>query len=404
MSSEKRIKPLIMYPMDPLGGKIGGIQTYIKNFIKYAPADFEVHFVGVSSDEDNRPVGKWQAVEAFGKSINFLPLLHVRDENFKTKIPLSLKFTFALFRYKKKIVVDGSILEFHRIEPSMPVVKAAARKILFVHGNIADLYNQDTEVKWGRLPWLYFQLEKRLIHHMDKVFVVRQDGVDFYRERYPQMEDRFSFLPTWVDEEIFSPYDEEDRTARLRDFLREKGLPAESRLVLYVGRLEGQKDPVLLVDAFRLTSARMPEARLVVVGTGSLRSEMEQRVNLHGLQGKILFLGALAQDMVAELMRISDVFVMTSAFEGMPMCVLEAQGCGLPVVSTDVGEVGRVVRDGISGLITKDRNAPTIGEAVLKVLRQRENFTVGNCLKSVEEFTAKRVLSRLYQAHYELDG
>ncbi len=68
------IKSLIIYPMDLLGSKLGGIQTYIKNFIKYAPDDFDISFVGVSTKAAERPVGKWQRIELYSRQINFLPL------------------------------------------------------------------------------------------------------------------------------------------------------------------------------------------------------------------------------------------------------------------------------------------------------------------------------------------
>lgn len=398
-----KLKLLIVYPMDLLGNKIGGMQTFIKNFIKYAPDDFEIEFVGVTCDKKNRPIGKWQNIIAFGTKVNFLPVLYVRDENVRTKIPLGLKFTLALFRYKKQVSSDNKILTYHRIEPGLSLADVPGRKVCFIHNNTMDLlYSAHTEAKWRRFPRLYFQMENRLISRMDKVFVVSQDVVEFYQKKYPFMADRFSFLPTWVDEETFFPYKNGVKAERKSIFLKSRGFPAKTKLILFVGRLEGQKDPLLLIDTFYYANKYAPETRLLIVGKGALRKKMENRIEQYGLKKRTVFLGNLPQDKVAELMRISDVFLLTSAFEGMPMSVLEALGCGLPVVSTDVGEVKRVVINDFSGLICPERDATVIGNAILRVLNENK-FASDNCVSSIRDYTAVRILKRVYDTYRHLE-
>lgn len=400
--SMNQVKISIIHPMDPLGNKIGGIQTFIKNFIKYAPDDFEVEVVGVTSDKKNRPVGKWQRVAVHKKNINFLPVLYVRDENVRTKIPLSLKFTLSLFKYKKQLNGGDKILIYHRIEPSLSLANIPSRKVLFIHTNTVDsLYSPHTEAKWRGFPWLYFQVEKKLIGRMDKVFAVREDVVKFYQKKYPFMADRFLFMPTWVDEETFFPYENEVKAKHKLVFSKSKSFPDYAKLVLFVGRLEGAKDPSLLIDTFYYINKRVPKSRLLIRGGGALKKKIEERISRYGLKEKVVFFGILPQDKVAELMRISDVFLLTSAFEGMPMSVLEALACGLPVVSTNVGEVKRVVRDEFSGLTCSERDPVAIGNAVLKVLKSKK-FSVENCLLSVQDYTARRVLDKVYNVYYDL--
>jgi len=226
--------------------------------------------------------------------------------------------------------------------------------------------------------------------------------VESYQKKYSFMADRFSFLPTWVDEETFYPYNNEAKTKHKKNFLLEREFSVNNRLVLFVGRLEGPKDLLLLIDTFYYVNKRIPETILLIVGTGALRGKMERKIKRYGLEERVCFLGVLPQNRVAELMRISDVFLLTSAFEGMPMCVLEALGCGLPVVSTDVGEVKRVVKDWFSGLLCSERSAESIGGAVLKMLRECKKFSVEKCLSSIQDYTAKRVLNKVYDVYYDL--
>jgi len=397
-----RIKPLIVYPMDPLGNKIGGIQTYIKNFVKYSPDDFKIEFIGVTSDRDNRPVGKWQKISVCSKEIDFLPILYVRDENVRTKMPLGLKFTFMLSRHKRQINFKDTILSYNRIEPSLTLQGIHEKKVLVIHNNTMDiLYNKLSEVKWRKLPMVYLQMEKRLIPQMNKVFVVRQDVVEFYQKKYPFMAHRFSFLPTWVDQETFSPFVSSIRLKQKSEFCKKNNCPIDTKLIIFVGRLEGQKDPMLLIDTFGHINRNFPQSRLLIVGNGLLRKETEQRVFQHGLTNFVSFYGNLQQNEVADLLKISDTFLLTSAFEGMPRSVLEALGCGLPVVSTDVGEVRRVVSDGISGLTCSEREPAIIGDAVLRVLKE-DNFSAENCILSIQDYTAKRILKKVYNAYYDL--
>lgn len=395
------IKSLIIYPMDPLGSKIGGIETFLKNFIKHSPDDFEIEFVGVSSNK-KRPVGRWQEIKLYGRRFRFHPVLYVKDENIRTKIPLALKFTISLLRYKHRIPLENRILEFHRIEPSLPFRSTVNKKLLFVHGNIMDIYNPHAEVKWGKFPWFYFQMEKRLIGYFSKIFVVREDGVRFYKGRYSSLVDRFSFLPTWIDEETFYPYKNDERQKKKLEFIEKNGFSPQDKLILFVGRLEGQKNPMLLIETFFHVSKHLPESRLLVVGTGGLKKKILEEIKRYRINGRVNFFGVLPQVKVSELMRISDIFLLTSAFEGMPFSVLEALGSGLPVVSTNVGEIRKVVKNGFSGLISSEHRSDVIGNAVLEILNNKPRFNSGNCLMSIKEYKAKSVLQQVYQTHYNL--
>jgi len=398
------IKPLIIYQMDPLGHKIGGIQTFVKNFIKYAPDDFDIHFVGVASKASAATVGTWQEVEVFGKKVQFFPVLYKADENVRSRVPLSLKFTLALMRYRRRISPEGKIIEYHRIEPEIPFFMAPNKKFLVIHGNVTDIYNPHTEVTWGRFPGFYFAFEKRLIHGMDKIFVVRQDGVDYYRAQYPQIAERFTFLPTWVDQDLFHPLRPSERKTRKEEFLKKQYKALDSKLIVFVGRLEGQKDPLLLIETFKRAVVHIPDACLLIVGQGALRKKMEELIREYALEGKVVFFNSLPQDKVAGIMQISDIFLMTSAFEGMPRSVMESLGCGLPVVTTEVGEVRLVVRDGFSGIVCKGHDAGSLAQSVVNVCRNHEIYSADNCVRSIENYTAPRILQHVYQTYYDLEA
>jgi len=102
------IKISIIYPADPFGQKIGGEETFIKGLIKFAPNDFKIEFIGIASDAKERPVKQWKKLKLSKREFNFLPLFFEKDENKKTLVSLSFRFTLALGF--SKIIINKDIL------------------------------------------------------------------------------------------------------------------------------------------------------------------------------------------------------------------------------------------------------------------------------------------------------
>jgi glycosyltransferase involved in cell wall biosynthesis len=124
---------------------------------------------------------------------------------------------------------------------------------------------------------------------------------------------------------------------------------AEPPLVLSVGRLKAPKDFATLVRATAsLTSGR---CRLRIAGDGPERAALSEEIHYLGLDGVVELLGD--RDDVAELLRASHLFVLSSRSEGMPMSVLEAMACGVPVVASAVGGIPELVVDEESGLLVE---------------------------------------------------
>ena len=168
-----------------------------------------------------------------------------------------------------------------------------------------------------------------------------------------------------------------------------------------MGRLELVKNPMLLLKTFKFVHSKDCSTKLIVIGDGTFKEIMEKDIQESGLKKEIIFLGSISQQEVANIMRISDVFLFTSAFEGAPISILESLASGLPAVSTDVGEVKRFIKKG-SGIVVKLSHVENLGDAVLKVLSQPDKFNKLNCLLAVKPYFAKSVLSKIYQCHYQL--
>ncbi len=144
------------------------------------------------------------------------------------------------------------------------------------------------------------------------------------------------------------------------------GVSDQEFIWLAVGRFEVAKDYPNMLHAFKAVRAREPRAVLVIVGQGSLQGEAEALAGELGVGDGVRFLGA--RDDVPAVMSAADGYVMSSAWEGMPMVLLEAAAAGLPIVATAVGGNGEVVRDGESGFLVPARDAHALGRGMLRLM------------------------------------
>lgn len=137
---------------------------------------------------------------------------------------------------------------------------------------------------------------------------------------------------------------------------------------LAVGRLEEAKDWPNMIRAFeRLPVAQDGSAsQLLIVGDGKLKADIHALAAASPAAGRIRFLGL--RDDVPALMRAADGYVMSSAWEGLPMVLLEAGAAGLPAVATDVGGNAEVVLAGRTGLLAPAQNAAALAQAMQRIM------------------------------------
>lgn len=173
------------------------------------------------------------------------------------------------------------------------------------------------------------------------------------------------------------------------------GIPEGVPVMGCVTRLCEQKDPATLLRAARRVVDVRPEARLVVVGDGPLRADVEAMVDELGLRGHVDLLGPRTD--VATLLPGFDAFLLTSRWEGLPRAVIEAMAVGVPVVATDVGGIADAVTDGQTGLLAPAGDDGALAAAVLRIfgeagLGARLAHAAGS---RVDEFDVAEMADRL---------
>ena len=381
----------IFHPMDPRGAKVGGAEIFVRGLVRHAPADFDVELVGVSAAGPAR--GEIQCAEG-PTTFRFRPLVRVEDENRKELVPLSLRYAAALWPLRHRF--SGRVLFFNRIEPMGLFRRGAAPKLVAIHNDIQrQIASGPGEVLWSRFPRLYFALEKRCLPAADLVLSESRATVDDCRRRYPALRDRIELLPTWFDSDLFSPLG--DRAAERQRLARaHPGLRADGEWVLFTGRFQAQKAPLRMLEAFARVCRQRPGATLLLAGEGNLKEDMVRKAAELGIQKNVVFLDPIPQAELPPFYRAADAFLLASDYEGMPISVLEALACGLPVAATPVGEVPSIVVPGATGEIAAERSAEALAGALERILSRRGEYASAACAGSVRAFTPGAVLQPLY--------
>ena len=164
-----------------------------------------------------------------------------------------------------------------------------------------------------------------------------------------------------VQEDAPPPADTRDRVRG------DLGLPEDAVVALTVANLRREKDYPNLLRAAQVALAREPRLHVLAVGQGQLEAEVAALHRELGLGDRCRLLGYRTD--VKDLMAAADVFVLASAFEGLPVSIMEAMVSGLPVVATAVGGVPEAVVDGESGLLVPPRDASALAAALLRLAR-----------------------------------
>lgn len=390
------------YPADPAGVVPGGVDTFLRGILKYAPDDLNFSLVGMTTDETTRPSGRWTRCSLGRREFDFFPVVRVGNAGQRTRIPLSLRYSAATLRHLPALQRDFDVFEFHRIEPSLLFLGDKRPKNAFFHQDMAVIRSDKADIVWRHMPRLYFSMERRAVNALSSAWCVRQEGVRAMRERYPAQGEAIQFVPTWVDTEVFFPVAEATRQALRHRLALANGWRIESPWVMSVGRLDSQKDPELMLTAVARLVAQGSDLTWLVVGDGVLRAGLQRRVIEAGLQAHVHFMGLKSAAQIAELMRAADVFALSSAYEGMPMAVLEALGSGLPVATTDVGEVRQVVQPGVNGAIAGDRTEVSFANCLGHVLTHREQLRGSPAIEAIQPFQPAKVLAPIFDNYRQL--
>lgn len=336
----------------------------------------------------------------------FLSRLATRFEQFKVigrLAPYAARGRYPLGEHVELVPLPY----YAKLSEPLPVLRGLA-------GSISQFWKalDDTDCVWllGPHPIAFLYAGMAMLRRKRIVLGVRQDFPEYVRNRHPDrrlfrlmataFEGAFRLLGRRCDVVAVGPtltehYSKSRRVLELTVSLideanivapESKDLEYDAELnVLSVGRLDTEKNPLMLADVLAGLLEQDPRWRLVVCGEGPLEQKLAQRLRRFGIEDKAKLLGYVSHDEgLAELYRNSQMLLHVSWTEGLPQVLYEAFAAGLPVVATDVGGIKVATGDAVSLISAGDPEAAVRALSRLaedETLR-RDHVVAGNRLVS----------------------
>jgi glycosyltransferase involved in cell wall biosynthesis len=365
--------------MNPYSGKPGGTSTYVSHLIENLENDgHDIKLVSVPLKEPNEKYDRLQRVP-----------IKIRKDT-------SIHFLFKLlFKTPGMKISEDSIIHSHRPDFMFPFTLFFRKnpKVCTLHG----IPNIGIKTRKSRGTWrVYSMLERFSLKRIDQFIAVDERTKEFYENMQPYLKERIRVIPVGIDRNLFKPMDK-------RKMRRKYGFGEDDRIILYVGRFSIEKGLDLLLKSFEEVHMNDPMTRLVLLGDGLEENKLKEMVRAHNINN-VAFMAPVAHDLIPEIMNCADVFALSSFQEGLPTVVLEAFACGIPVVATDVGDVGKVVKEGETGFLVKNREAEEFSKGILQVI---ENIDVNyneNCQAMASGYSWDNIVKEIKMVYDEVKG
>ena len=203
-----------------------------------------------------------------------------------------------------------------------------------------------------------FEIGLPQIFSMASAIVVVSDfAANQLRDRFSDTASRFHRIYNGIDCDRFRP-----------------AQPSQPPLILSIGRLISKKGFDVLIDACASLQNGGQELRCEIIGEGPLSAELQARIDRHGLGKQVLLVGPKSQAEIAARLSRATLLVLPcrveadGAMDNLPTVVMEAMASALPVVSTDVGGIAEMVRNGESGLLVSQNDPLATAEAIARLI------------------------------------
>jgi len=272
---------------------------------------------------------------------------------------------------------------------------------------------------WKKYPWVAFHhgytatdLKMLAYNRLDRLSLPKADRVATVCQAFARELAKSTKIP---EERIFVQHNAirpqpKPSDAEVSELKRTVGMAEHDRLIISIGRLSKEKAHGVLIEAFRLLRATNPDlsCRLVIVGDGPERANLETAARASGQNDRITFAGQVSN--VEPFYAAGDVFVLPSLSEGSPNVLLEAMAAEVPIVATAVGGVTEIVSNEESALLVPPKNPQALAAAIGRVLQDsalaQRLTTVASALVAREHSPEQyaRSLISLYQEVIEQRG
>lgn len=301
----------------------------------------------------------------------------------------------ALFRRCHKYILGGKFDVVHGLEFYSPM---ALMVIRFAHRHrIPCVLTWHTVMGSPFLIYLQRLVGWALrLRRADRLIAVSQAAARFsHLLGFP--EKRITVVPNGVDLSCFN--------GKIDASLMRKELGIRDEpLVVTASRLIKKKNPDLLISAFAEVLKVVPDAKLVIAGSGREEDNLSRQIKDLNITNSAFMVGRLAKEKVAQLLAAADVFVLPSKMESFPLSLLEASAAGVPVVCSNAGGVPEVFQDGFNALLYPPGDDNAMAKAIICLIQDRElaKKISANAVETANRFTWEMTAERTLRVYKEV--
>ena len=348
---------------------VGGQLTSIKNFLRYLAETYPEHcenvlLAGVSCDPDE--VGKIQKITTASGTFSFLAVVQAESDLGNVKKSLRLEYVKGLWKYRKLIGLkkeDCNYIHTPEAFAAVRLMRPGAVCYVFSHGTYLNMWQRVRFFK--KAPFIRLMFQEFLMQ------VIKKSTAVFVLDRGTEKDySAYNRRVILVRNSIVC------RSRQERHPSFRQNSEQEVRF-LFVGRLSEGKRIGTIMEAVK--GYHRP-CTLSILGDGEERQKLEEEAR--GSE-RIRIRGAVEPDEVERFMRSSDILVMNSDSEGMPMVILEAIRTGMPVITTDVGGIHEALTFGSDSEVT-DGTAQGIRDAADRILAGYDRYSEKAYEKSLQ--------------------
>jgi len=397
-NAKPRYQICLIHPFDPRGQKVGGLETYIRDFITFHPIDTDILFIGVDSTGDME-LGRLHRLTFRGRAFDFFPILHYSDQQAREaarsiRTSLTGQFFVALLRHfvpiARLIRARRCSIDLRRVEFSWLPAVLRLPFVQMLHGEGAPKLQMDSLLR--KYAFIHNAGERFAVTTSEKFLCVNPFITERLQRTYPRRKDKIDTLWTWVNTDIFKPQPWPSQSSPFQ--------------IVFAGRLDEFKNPPLMFRTIERLRQRLGgDVVFHYIGTSDPHrfdefAAIEDITVRHGFKDATGMAATLAS---------AHAGILTSEFEGMPRCVLETLALGRPVVAMHLPQLEPVIEQGVSGFLvaragSTDDLTETLAQRFVDVRNAIEAGEMNPVLISnaVKAFTPATQLARVFRYHQEI--
>lgn len=373
----------------------GGASKVVKDIVDYGKEEFDFTIFtgceGISEYEKKQLLAQYKIMLVDSLVRQISPL---RD--------------YHAYRALKKEFLKGDFSIVHTHTSKAGFIGRFAAKNAgiknIIHNTHGSIYLPESRIPG--VPDISFY--KKMLLHAEKLvapctntqIVLSNDERLFSIQNGLSREDNTIVIPNGIICEDFS-FDENQRKSARKELFPEWDYSA--KIILCVGRLSSEKGQETLIDAFitLLEENKIPNLKLVLVGDGSERTELEKKALRCPGAGNIVFCGH--QNDARKFYAIADVYVQPSFYEGFGLALIEAMASGLPCVVSKIGGMSEIIKEYENALSFKCGDVEQLRERILTLINTPELAAKlsENAKLSVKKFDLRAILNRYYELYRE---